>query len=119
MIPWTHTTANSPREQRRIRLSGQHFLFANGYSRDWYGFDYGSLIGSFDGVTWFSIGNQRRVKAKGKKLYLAINAYYGDLSVDSNFNVSISESNAYSSPIPDHDTESDVPSAKSSLLLNG
>lgn len=107
MIPWTHTTANSPREQRRIRLSGQHFLFANGYSRDWYGFDYGSLIGSFDGVTWFSIGNQRRVKAKGKKLYLAINAYYGDLSVDSNFNVSISESNAYSSPIPDHDTESD------------
>lgn len=107
MIPWTHVTANSPREQRRARLSGQHFLFANGYSRDWYGFDYGSLIGSFDGVSWFSIGNARRIKASTGKLYLAVNAYFGDLSIDSNFNVSISESNSYSSPIPEHDTATD------------
>lgn len=107
MIPWTHVTAATPREQRRARLAGQHFLFANGYNRDWYGFDYGSLIGSFDGVTWFSIGNQRRVTAKTNKLYLAVNTYLGDLSVDSNFNVSISETSAYSGDVPDHDTETD------------
>jgi hypothetical protein len=107
MIPWTHTTATSPRDQRRQRLSGQHFLFANGYNRDWYGFDYGSLIGSFDGVTWFSIGNQRRIKATSSKLYLAVNAYVGDLNVDSNFTINVYESTAFSSDIPDHDTETD------------
>lgn len=107
MIPWTHVAGNSPRDQRRNRLQAQHFLFANGYNRDWYGFDYGSLIGSFDGVTWFSIGNQRRIKATTNKLFLAVNAYLGDLNTDSNFNVTISESSNYSSDIPDHDTESD------------
>jgi hypothetical protein len=107
MIPWTHVTAATPRDQRRSRLAGQHFLFANGYNRDWYGFDYGSLIGSFDGVTWFSIGNQRRIKASTSKLFLAVNAYAGDLNVDSNFNVTVSESSSYSSTIPDHDTETD------------
>lgn len=107
MIPWTHQTALTPKDQRQARLSGQHFLFANGYNRDWYGFDYGSIIGSFDGVSWFSIGNLRRVKATSSKLFLAVNAYVGDLSVDSNFNVTISESSSYSSTIPDHDTETD------------
>jgi len=107
MIPWTHVTAGTPLAQRRARLAGQHFLFANGYNRDWYGFDYGSLIGSFDGVTWFSVGNQRRIKAKTNKLYLAVNTYLGDLSIDSNFNVSISETSAYSGDVPDHDTETD------------
>ncbi len=91
MIPWTHTTGATAQAQRQMRLSGQHFLFANGYSRDWYGFDYGSLIGSFDGVTWFSIGNQRQIKAATSKLFLAVNAYYGDVSVDTNFSVSVSE----------------------------
>jgi hypothetical protein len=108
MIPWTHREASSVRDQRRTRLAGQHFLFANGYNRDWYGFDYGSLIGSFDGVTWFSIGNQRRIKASTSKLFLAINSYYGDLNTDGNFNVTVSEITAFSSPdIPDHDTKSD------------
>lgn len=107
MIPWTHTTAPTPRDQRRARLAAQHFLFANGYNRDWYGFDYGSLIGSFDGVTWFSIGNQRRIKATSSNLYLAVNAYLGDLNVDSNFTVNVYESTAYSSDIPDHDSETD------------
>lgn len=107
MIPWTHVTAATPRDQRRSRLAGQHFLFANGYNRDWYGFDYGSIIGSFDGVSWFSLGNQRRIKASTGKLYLAVNAYAGDLNVDSNFNVTVSETTAFSSAIPDHDTETD------------
>lgn len=107
MIPWTHVTASTPRDQRRSRLAGQHFLFANGYNRDWYGFDYGSIIGSFDGVSWFSIGNQRRIKASTGKLFLAVNAYVGDLNVDSNFNVTVSETTAFSSAIPDHDTETD------------
>lgn len=107
MIPWTHTTGSTPKDQRKNRLTAQHFLFANGYNRDWYGFDYGSLIGSFDGVTWFSIGNQRRIKATTGKLFLAVNAYLGDLNTDSNFNVTISESSTYSSDIPDHDTETD------------
>jgi hypothetical protein len=107
MIPWTHFSAASPTDQRRNRLKAQHFLFANGYNRDWFGFDYGSLIGSFDGVTWFSIGNQRRIKATTSKLYLAVNAYLGDLNIDNNFNVTVAESSTYSSDIPDHDTETD------------
>lgn len=105
MIPWTHAAAPSVKEQRKNRLASQHFLFANGYNRDWYGFDYGSLIGSFDGVTWFSIGNKRRIKATSNKLFLAVNTYYGDLSVDSNFTVSVSETTSFSSDLPDHDTE--------------
>lgn len=107
MLPWTHATSTSVKQQRLNRLAAQHFLFANGYNRDWYGFDYGSLIGSFDGVTWFSIGNARRIKATSNRLYLAINAYFGDLSIDSNFNVTISETTSYSTAIPDHDLESD------------
>ncbi len=109
MIPWTHytSTASSPTQQRQARLAAQHFLFANGYNKDWYGFDYGSLIGSFDGVSWFSIGNQRRIKATGGKLFLAVNAYFGDLSVSNAFNVTVSESSSFSTDIPDHDSESD------------
>ncbi len=108
MIPWTHKLGTDAKAQRQSRLSGQHFLFANGYNRDWYGFDYGSVIGSFDGVTWFSIGNQRRIKASTNKLFLAVNAYFGDLTVDNNFSVNITETSASTTAIlPDHDTETD------------
>lgn len=107
MIPWTHNAASSVSTQRRNRLAGQHFMFANGYNRDWFGFDYGSLIGSFDGITWFSVGNKRRIKATSNKLFLAVNAYYGDLNTDSNFNVTVSETTQYSPAMPDHDTETD------------
>lgn len=107
MIPWTHT-AGDPNFQRKNRLAAQHFLFANGYNRDWYGFDYGSLIGSFDGVTWFSIGNKRRIKAKGQRLYLAVNAYYGDLSIDNSITVNVSETvNFANTSFPEHDTLSE------------
>jgi len=105
MIPWTHMANTQVKDQRRNRLAAQHFLFANGYNRDWFGFDYGSLIGSFDGVTWFSIGNQRRIKATTNKLFLAVNSFYGDLNLDSNFNLTVSETTAYSGDMPDHDTE--------------
>ena len=118
MIPWTHTQAGTPRDQRRARLTAQHFLFANGYNRDWFGFDYGSLIGSFDGVNWFSVGNQRRIKASTGKLYLAVNAYLGDLNVDNNFNVTVAEASTYSSEIPDHDTESDGAECQKSHLCS-
>ncbi|GAB4410327.1 MAG: hypothetical protein OHK0056_13180 [Bacteriovoracaceae bacterium] len=91
MIPWTHDTDSDRQQQRLKRLSAQHFLFANGYQRDWYGFDYGSVIGSFDGVRWFSIGNQRRIKATSTKLFLAINAYYADQTIDSTFTVTVSD----------------------------
>ncbi len=107
MIPWTHSLGGTAEAQRQLRLSGQHFLFANGYNRDWYGFDYGSLIGSFDGVNWFSIGNQRRIKATTNRLYLAVNAYFGDVSVDSNFTVRVSETVSATTSFPDHDTETD------------
>ena len=92
MIPWSHSPLQDTQRQRLRRLSAQHFLFANGYQRDWYGFDYGAVIGSFDGVAWFAVGNQRRVHAKSNKLFLAVNAYFGDLTRPNNFRVTISES---------------------------
>lgn len=108
MIPWTHKLGTTATAQRQARLASQHFLFANGYNRDWYGFDYGSLIGSFDGVTWFSIGNQRRIKATSSKLFIAVNAYFGDLTVDNTFSVNVNETSTYSTAtIPEHDTNSD------------
>ncbi|MBF0359698.1 MAG: hypothetical protein HQK49_01735 [Oligoflexia bacterium] len=91
MIPWSHQKRSSMIEQRKYRLAVQHTLFANGYQRDWYGFDYGALIGSFDGVTWFAIGNARRVKATTNKLFLAINGYFSDLATTNNTSVTIKE----------------------------
>lgn len=92
MIPWSHVANSSSIQlQRQNRLRAQHFLFANGYQRDWYGFDFGSLIGSYDGVTWFSVGNQRRTTAQTSKLYLAVNGHFGDLTTNNNFSVTISE----------------------------
>ncbi len=96
MIPWGHRSDTMRIDQRRNRMATQHFLFANGYQKDWFGFDYGSIIGSFDGVTWFSIGTNRRVQAQSTKLYLAVNSYYGDLTIDSNFTVMISDASTSS-----------------------
>ncbi len=91
MIPFSHVAKADRQLQRQDRMATQHFYFANGYQRDWYGFDYGSVIGSFDGVTWFSVGNQRRIKATTNRLYLAINAYYGDITLESSYSVDISD----------------------------
>lgn len=109
MIPWTHKAQADVTTQRRDRLSAQHFMFANGYNKDWYGFDYGAVIGSFDGVKWFAIGNQRKVDAEGNKLYLAVNAYFGDLTINNSYKVTINETNPVlnSGSLITHDSESD------------
>lgn len=91
MIPWSHTANFDSKTQRQNRLAAQHFLFSNGYSRDWYGYDYGSVIGSFDGVRWFAIGTKRRIKAKSNRLYLAVNSYFADLTLENTYNVLIQD----------------------------
>jgi hypothetical protein len=80
MLPFSHSQRSTNVDQRRDRLTTQAALFANGYQRDWFGFNKGALIGSFDGVSWFAIGKARIVRSKSKKLFLAINAPFADLS---------------------------------------
>jgi hypothetical protein len=92
MLPWSHTTYSTEQEQRLNRLSAQHFYYANGYQYDWYGFDYGSVIGSFDGVKWFSIGSNRRIKAESTKMFIAVNGVFGDMAVENTFEVTINDS---------------------------
>lgn len=89
MIPWTHKVNTSQKTQRLGRMAAQHFLYANGYQYDWYGFDYGAVIGSFDGVKWFAIGTNRRIKADTNRLFLAVNAPLGDLSLENTFEVNV------------------------------
>jgi hypothetical protein len=109
MIPWTHRANSDLTTQRTDRQNAQHFLFSNGYNKDWYGFDYGSVIGSFDGIKWFAIGNQRKIRATSKKLYLAVNAYFGDLTINNSFKVTVNEMNAVlnSGSLVIHDSDSD------------
>lgn len=108
MIPWAHHTESTEQEQRLNRLSAQHFLFANGYQKDWYGFDYGSIIGSFDGVRWFSIGTNRRIKADTNKLFLAVNGIFGDLVTESTYEVTINDGSLNpTSTLPTQDDDSD------------
>lgn len=92
MLPWSHSPKSNRKDQRLSRLSAQHFFMANGYNRDWYGFDYGSVIGSFDGVRWFAIGTKRRIKADSNKLFIAVNSYFSDLTIDNTFKVLIQDS---------------------------
>lgn len=83
MLPFSHTVATGPnpiQTQRLNRLKTQAALYTNGYQRDWYGFNKGAIIGSFDGVTWFPIGKGRIVRSTSKKLFLAINAPFADLA---------------------------------------
>jgi hypothetical protein len=80
MIPFSHKAGSTTQSQRLARLRTQAALFSNGYQRDWFGFNKGALIGSFDGVSWFAIGKGRIVKSTSKKLFLAINAPFADLA---------------------------------------
>lgn len=91
MLPWTHGTESSGQTQRVNRMRAQHFLYANGYQYDWYGFDYGSVIGSFDGVKWFSIGTNRRIKAESSKMFVAVNGAMGDLTLEATYEVTIND----------------------------
>lgn len=80
MLPLSHAKNSSLQTQRQTRLKTQAAFYINGYQRDWYGFNKGALIGSFDGVTWFAIGTGRRITATSTKLYLAINSSFLDLA---------------------------------------
>lgn len=109
MLPWTHAIASDSQIQRKNRLQAQHFLYANGYQRDWFGFDYGAVIGSFDGVKWFAVGTNRRIKADTNKLFLAVNGPFGDLALESTFTVTINDGslNPIGSNMVTTDLESD------------
>lgn len=109
MIPWSHAIASEAQEQRQNRMRAQHFFYANGYQRDWFGFDYGAVIGSFDGVKWFAIGTNRRIKADTNKLFLAVNGPFGDLALESTFTVTINDGslNPIGSNVVTTDLESD------------
>jgi len=81
MLPFSHQQINATLQTQRLyRLKTQAALYANGYQRDWFGFNKGALIGSFDGVSWFAVGKGRIVRATSDKLFLAINAPFADLS---------------------------------------
>lgn len=89
MIPFSHSAKSTVQAQRLARLKAQAALFANGYQRDWFGFNKGALIGSFDGVTWFAVGKGRIVKSTSKKLFLAINAPFADLATPTSHVVNV------------------------------
>lgn len=91
MLPFSHKAYPDAGNQRRNRLEAQTAMYVNGYQRDWYGFNQGALIGSFDGNSWFAIGAGRRVRSTTKKLFLAINAPFADLSLNTNYTVSVVE----------------------------
>lgn len=80
MLGLSHQKNTSLITQRQNRLETQAAFYINGYQRDWYGFNKGALIGSFDGVKWFAVGTGRRATATSSKLYLAINAAFLDLA---------------------------------------
>lgn len=107
MIPWTHKADNDLQTQRLNRLAAQSALYVNGYQRDWYGFNQGALIGSFDGVSWFAIGKGRRVNATSSRLFLAINAPFADLAEPSDIAVSIVQDQGGSSAA-DFDFDTDL-----------
>lgn len=89
MIPFSHKSESTVQTQRKARLKTQYMLYANGYNRDWFGFNRGAVIGSFDGVRWFAIGTGRRVISTTTKLFLAINAPFADLADFTTMNVSV------------------------------
>lgn len=91
MLASSHISYSNAGVQRRNRLTTQAAMYVNGYQRDWYGFNQGALIGSFDGVSWFAVGAGRRVRSTTNKLFLAINAPFADLTQNSNFTVSVVE----------------------------
>lgn len=89
MIPFSHSAKGTAMAQRSNRLETQAALYANGYQRDWFGFNKGALIGSFDGVSWFAIGRGRIIRATTSKLFLAINAPFADLASPSIHEVNV------------------------------
>ncbi len=91
MVPYSHSSDASSITQRQNRLKTQTALYVNGYQKDWFGFNRGAVIGSFDGVTWFAIGKGRLITATTNKLFLAINAPFGDLAENNTHIIGVSE----------------------------
>lgn len=93
MLPYSHRAVDGDngQDQRINRLITQSALYVNGYQRDWFGFNKGALIGSFDGVSWFAIGKSRVARATSNKLFLAINAPFADLSNPNDLTVHVAE----------------------------
>lgn len=89
MLPLSHKKESSLQTQRKNRLTAQAAYYINGHQRDWYGFNKGALIGSFDGVTWFAVGTGRRITATSTKLFLALNASFLDLAAKTDTIVNI------------------------------
>ena len=102
MIPLTHKKNSDLNVQRRNRLLTQAALYVNGYQRDWFGFNQGALIGSFNGVNWFAIGKGRRVTSTSQKLYLAINAPFADLADKTDLLINVVTDQG-GGTAPDHD----------------
>ena len=113
MIPFSHKPQGNMMAQRLHRLETQAAFYINGYQRDWFGLNKGAVIGSFDGVTWFAIGNGRRVQAKGNKLFLAINAPFGDLASNHAFEISIREDTNGLGETPDYDFDPSITDSNS------
>ena len=108
MIPFSHKSNYQISTQRLERLETQAAFYINGHQRDWFGFNKGALIGSFDGVTWFAIGDGRRVQARSNQLFLAINSPFGDLASNSNIEVFLHEDNNPQGQVPDYDFDPSV-----------
>lgn len=89
MLPLAHKKDATLQTQRMNRLQTQAAYYINGYQRDWYGFNKGALIGSFDGVQWFAIGSGRRITATSTKLFLAFNSAFLDLATKTDTVVNI------------------------------
>ena len=106
MIPFSHKKDLNLQTQRLNRLKTQAAFYINGYQRDWFGFNKGAMLGSFDGVTWFAIGSGRRVTAISSKLYLAYNGAFLDLAdrTDTIVNI-IPDLSANTAPDYDYDPE--------------
>ncbi len=91
MLPFSHKADTDLQTQRLNRLKTQAAYYINGYQRDWFGFNKGAIIGSFDGVKWFAVGVGRKVETTSTKLFLAINGPMSDLAAISPIEVNIVE----------------------------
>ncbi len=107
MLPFSHQKNTDLQTQRQNRLKTQAAMYINGYQRDWYGFNLGALIASFDGVTWFAIGSGRRATATSTKLFLAINASFLDLADKTDTIVNIIPDSS-SNTAADYDFDPDI-----------
>ncbi len=112
MLPWSHKPEIDVNNQRRRRLLTQTALYMNGYQKDWFGFNQGAIIGSFDGVSWFSIGNIRKITSTSTKLFIAINKPFSDLTDNSAFQITVGR-DVGNNQIPSQDFDTELTDADS------